>query len=196
MDAAAPAPLPDIEAIRGLMTGWIHRDSGNWAELLELFHPDATIEVTWFSGLARDFVEGSRRMGESALRAEHLISDPVITFTGDRAVVETNAMIVVENTDLDLGANTHNRFIDQVERRGGVWRIARRDSVYDFSTFAFPYGPVDIDTALARSFPREYAALAYLLIHSGFTVDHFFATRGGDLERSIRANADRWLAQR
>jgi hypothetical protein len=29
------------------------------------------------------------------------------------------------------------------------WRIARRDSVYDFSTFAFPYGPVDIDTAVA-----------------------------------------------
>jgi hypothetical protein len=61
MDAAAPARVPDIEAIRGLMTGWIHRDSGNRAELLELFHPDATIGVTWFSGLAREFVEGSRR---------------------------------------------------------------------------------------------------------------------------------------
>jgi hypothetical protein len=196
MDAAGQARLPDIEAIRSLMTGWIHRDSGNWAELLELFHPDATIEVTWFSGLARDFVDGSRRMGESALRAKHLISDPVITFTDDRAVVETNAMIVVENTDLDLGASSHNRFIDQVERRGGVWRIARRDSVYDFSTFTFPYGPVDIDTALARRFPREYAALAYLLVHSGFAVDRVFATRGSDLERSIRADAARWLAQR
>ena len=31
VDAAAPARLPDIEAIRGLMTGWIHRDRGNWA---------------------------------------------------------------------------------------------------------------------------------------------------------------------
>ncbi len=27
-----------------------------------------------------------------------------------------------------------------------------RDSVYDFSTFAFPYGPVDIDTALGALF--------------------------------------------
>jgi SnoaL-like domain len=196
MDAGGQARLPDIEAIRGLMTGWIHRDSGNWAELLKLFHPDGTIEITWFSGLARDFVEGSRRMGESALQSKHLISDPFITFANDRAVVETNAMIVVENTDLDLGAITHNRFIDQVERRGGVWGIARRDSVYDFSTFSLPYGPVDIDTALARSFPREYAALAYLLVHSGFTVDHVFATRGSDLERLIRGDAARWLAQR
>jgi hypothetical protein len=196
MSPATSDRLPDIEAIRGLMTRWIHRDNGNWAELLELFHPDATIEVTWFSGLAREFVEGSRRMDRSAFRAKHLISDPVVTFTGDRAVVETNAVIVVENTDLDLGANTHNRFIDQVERRDRIWRIARRDSVYDFSMFALPYGPVDIDTALARTFPREYAALAYLLVHSGYPVDRVFATRGSDLERSIRANADRWLAQR
>jgi hypothetical protein len=57
MDATGQARLPDIEAIRGLMTGWIHRDSGNWAELLKLFHPDGTIEIAWFSGLARDFVE-------------------------------------------------------------------------------------------------------------------------------------------
>jgi hypothetical protein len=98
-------------------------------------------------------------MRESALRSKHLVSDPFITFADDRAVVETNAMIVVENTDLDLGASTHNRFIDQVERRGGVWRIAHRASVYDFSTFALPYGPVDIDTALARSFPRGLVVL-------------------------------------
>jgi hypothetical protein len=135
-------------------------------------------------------------MGGSALRAKHLICEPVITFNGERAVVETNAMIVVENTDLDLGANAHNRFIDQVERRGGVWRITRRDSVYDYSTFVFPYGPVAIDTDLARSFPREYAALAYLLVHSGFPVDCVFATRGSDLEHSIRAVAARWLTER
>ena len=75
MDAAGQARLPDIEAIRGLITGCIHRDRGNWADLLELFHPDGTIEVTWFAGLARDFVEGSRRMGESAL---NLYSGPAI----------------------------------------------------------------------------------------------------------------------
>lgn len=154
MDAAGQTRLPDIEAIRGLITGCIHRDRGNWADLLELFHPDGTIEVTWFAGLARDFVEGSRRMGESALRTKHLIANPFITFADDRAVAETNAMIVVENTDLDLGASTHNRFIDKVERRGGVWRIVHRASVYDFSTFASPYGPVDRHRTGAR-FPTE-----------------------------------------
>jgi len=49
--------------------------------------------------------------------------------------------------------------------------------------------------ALAHSFAGEHAALAYLLVHSGFTVDRVHATRGSDLERSIRADAAQWLAQ-
>jgi SnoaL-like domain len=191
---ANAARLSDIEAIRALMAGWIHRDNGNWAELADLFHPDATIEITWFSGLARDFVEGSSRMGQTTLRTKHFIAEPVITFAGDRALVETNAMIVGENTDLELGATTHNRFIDRVQRRGGIWRIAHRDSVYDFSSFTFPYGRVDIETALARGFPREYFALAYLLVKSGFRVDRVLATRGSDLEHAIRTAGAQWLA--
>lgn len=42
-------------------------------------------------------------------------------------------------------------FIDKVEHRGGVWASRVGSRFYDFSTFAFPYGPVDIDTALAHS---------------------------------------------
>jgi hypothetical protein len=76
-----------------------------------------------------------------------------------------------------------------------VWRIARPRLGLRLSTFAFPYGPVDIDTALPHYFPREHAALAYLLVHSGFSVDRVHATRGSDLERSIRADAAQWLAQ-
>jgi hypothetical protein len=35
-------------------------------QLRELFHPDGTIEISWFEGLASDFVDGSLRMGEYA----------------------------------------------------------------------------------------------------------------------------------
>src|SRR5438309_10016156 len=37
------------------MTGWIHRDLGEWDQLRSLFHPDATIDITWFTGKAGDF---------------------------------------------------------------------------------------------------------------------------------------------
>ena len=45
--------------------------------LRELFHPDGTIEVTWFEGLASEFVDGSIKMGASDARTKHLIAPPM-----------------------------------------------------------------------------------------------------------------------
>lgn len=101
--------------IADLMTGWMHRDLAEWDKMLELFHTDGTIEVTWFEGLFTDFVKGSQRMGGSALVTKHLISSPMIEFHGDKAIAETNAMIVIENAQMRLGATVHNRFYDWVE---------------------------------------------------------------------------------
>jgi hypothetical protein len=58
------ALLEDRQSIADLMTGWIHRDLAEWDRLGALFHADATIEISWFEGLASDFVEGSRRMAQ------------------------------------------------------------------------------------------------------------------------------------
>ncbi|GAA2332596.1 nuclear transport factor 2 family protein [Streptomyces kunmingensis] len=191
------ATLQDRQDIADLMTGWIHRDHGQWDRLRDLFHLDARIEITWFEGLAHDFVEASARMGASDFRTKHLITAPVVTFSGDgsRAVSETNAVIIGENVSLDLGCDGHNRFIDRLERRDGVWRICDRKSVYDFAGFTFPRGPVDVDRSAVAKHPREYAALAHLLELSGFPVTRTFATRGSTLEEKIKGSAFDWLAE-
>ncbi|MCP3727570.1 nuclear transport factor 2 family protein [Paraburkholderia sp. CNPSo 3272] len=180
--------------ITDLMTGWIHRDLGEWDKLRELFHPDGEIEVTWFEGLAADFIEGSRRMGGSALKTKHLIGTPIVTFHGERAVVETNAVIVADNAALNLGCAVHNRFFDKVERRDGVWKLVKRQSIYDMGSFTFPNGIVEIEQAVVAKYPREYAALAYLLEKSGFPVGRVFATRGSENEKSMKAEARQWLS--
>jgi len=64
--------LQDRQDLNDLMNGWMHRDLGEWEQLRNLFHPDGTIEITWFEGLASDFVEGSMRMGASDLRTKHM----------------------------------------------------------------------------------------------------------------------------
>jgi hypothetical protein len=56
----------------------MHRDLGEWDRLRDLFHPDGTIEVTWFEGNFNESVDGSMRMGASDLRTKHLISTPVV----------------------------------------------------------------------------------------------------------------------
>lgn len=81
--------LDDRLQITDLLTGWMHRDLGEWDQLRNLFHPDGTIEITWFEGLASDFVDGSMRMGASDVRTKHLIGTPVVTFNAEttRAIV-------------------------------------------------------------------------------------------------------------
>jgi hypothetical protein len=186
--------LEDRQSIADLMTGWIHRDLAEWDKLRALFHPDGTIEISWFEGLASDFVEGSRRMGQSDVRTKHFISAPLVTFKGNKAIAETNAVVIAENVRLDLGVSAHARFYDQVEKRGGVWKIANRQGIYDFAYFNFPQGVVEIDRELLKKYPREYAALGYALEKSGFPVKRVFATKGSDLEKTMKANGQAWLA--
>ena len=187
--------LEDRLQITDLMTGWIHRDLGQWDALRELFHPDGTIEVTWFEGLASEFVDGSMKMGASDARTKHQIGTPNVTFnqTATKAIVETNAMIIGENVKLNLGCVGHNRFYDWVEKRDGVWKLLHRQSIYDMASFTFPMGPVEIDSAVAAKYPREYAALAYMLEKSGFPVKRVFATRGSELEKEMKASGVAWL---
>ncbi|QLK62155.1 nuclear transport factor 2 family protein [Enterobacteriaceae bacterium Kacie_13] len=189
--------LEDRLQITDLMTGWIHRDLGQWDALRELFHPDGTIEITWFEGLASEFIDGSMKMGASDARTKHLIGTPVVTFNqaATKAIVETNAMIIGENVKLNVGCVGHNRFYDLVEKRDGLWKLLRRQSIYDMASFTFPMGPVDIDRAVAAKYPREYAALAYMLEKSGFPVKRVFATRGSELEKEIKATGAAWLMQ-
>lgn len=188
--------LQDRQQLNDLMNGWMHRDLGEWDQLRDLFHPDGTIEITWFEGLGSDFVNGSMRMGASDLRTKHLIASPAVTFNeaGDKAILETNAIIIAENVKLNIGCECHNRFYDLAEKRDGVWKLFHRQSVYDIGTFTFPLGPVDIDQAIVKKYPREYAALAYLLEQSGFPLSRVFATRGSELEAKMKVEGKRWLA--
>ncbi len=186
--------LEDRQSIADLMTGWIHRDLAEWDKLRELFHPDGTIEVTWFEGLASDFVDDSMRMGKSDFRTKHFVGAPVVTFNGNKAIVETNAVVIGEHVRLNLGCSAHARFYDQVEKRNGAWKIVKRQTIYDFGYFNFPQGVVEIDRELVKKYPREYAPLAYLLEKSGFPVKRVFATKGSDLEKKMKANGQAWLA--
>lgn len=188
--------LQDRLALNDLMTGWIHRDLSEWDKLRACFHPDATIEVTWFEGLSRDFIDGSIRMGKSDMRTKHVITSPVVTFNASKtkAILETNAIIVAENVKLNLGCENHNRFYDLAEKREGKWKLFHRQSIYDMGTFTFPAGPVEIDQTIVAKYPREYAPLAYLLEQSGFPVKRVFATRGSELEINMKAEGQAWLS--
>ncbi|MEU0505471.1 nuclear transport factor 2 family protein [Nocardia sp. NPDC005998] len=191
--------IEDRWAISELMTGWIHRDKEQWDELSGLFHEDATLRILWFSGSAHDFIDAGRRMGHGPLRSKHFIGAPTIRFAGDGAFVETNAILLAELTGAGIGATIHNRFLDRVSRRDGIWRIEHRDSVYDMGGFTYPFGVTgapDIDAeSLSGRHPREYAALAYLLETAGHPVIGTYPTRFSEQEAAILEAGNAWLAE-
>lgn len=185
--------LDDEMSIATLIRGWMFRDLGRWDRLRELFHPEGTIEVTWFEGLFKNFVTASETMGASNIRTKHVITNPMVTIANDRAITETNIIIVGQNMQVGLGCEAHARFYDLVEKRDGVWRILHRYCIYDMGGFTFPSGIVAIDSDIVARYPVEYASLAYLLEVSGFPVKRVFPTRGSEAERLIREDSEHWL---
>ncbi len=137
---ATQSYLEDRLSIADLMTGWIHPDLGEWDQLRNLFHPDATIDITWFSGKASDFVDGLMKMGRSDFKAKHVMTSPVVTFNGNKTIAETNAIVVADHAVLGVGCEGHARFYDRVEKRNGVWKIGDRQAIYDTCTLPSQLG--------------------------------------------------------
>ena len=185
--------VADKAAIDALIQGWMFRDIGQWDKLRTLFHPDRRMEASWFQGLFSDFVDASMRMGASDLRTKHVMGTPIISLTSDKAIAETNAIIVCNNAALQRGCNAHGRFFDLIERRDRNWKILKRQFFYDMSAFTFPNGPIEIDADAAKRHPHEYAALAYILEKSGFPVTRRLATRNSEAERAIRIAGQAWF---
>lgn len=70
----------------------------------------------------------------------------------------------------------------------------RRQTIYDTGHFTFPLGVVEIDHDVVSVYPREYAALGYLLEKSGFSVRRVFATKASQLEKEMKQKGEGWLS--
>ncbi len=127
----------DKHEIAGLLIRWGHaRDSDDWETLAACFHDDPTIHISWISAPATEFVARSRELAnrrKPGSHTKHLISGPWIRVNGDRAFsrCHVNLYIRAEIDGHEFDVQSWFRFFDLLERRDGVWRIARRTGVYE-----------------------------------------------------------------
>jgi hypothetical protein len=158
-----------------LVQAWaLYRDQGRWPELLETFHPDGIIAVTWFRGAFTDFVEASKRAAaNSQTFSKHQIGWPFVTLQGDRAVAETSIAILGRATLQGVLVDniSYGRLLDRLERRGGRWRITERVAIYEKDRLdpvvpgeAFNRMMAETDFSV---YPEAYRFLAYRLISIG-----------------------------
>jgi hypothetical protein len=191
--------LEDKYACAELIQSWgLYRDQRRWPELLATFHPDGEIAVSWFRGPFRDFVEHCKRGGPS----KHLISPSVVRVAGERALAETNIVILVRQSieGLAVDMTSRARFLDRLERRQGQWRILERAAIYEQDRLD-PVVPSEAFAGIfksgsAASYPEPYRHMALRLAAAGRPLAEPVHHDGSAPTRDLYARYEAWLAGR
>lgn len=122
--------MSDHDALRALLQRYARAvDSRDIDALAVLFAPDAVIVGARGTSTLPEWLETMR--GPRAFPiSQHLIGEPLVTVEGDRATLDTYAVVhqlqaaPSEGSDLTLGI----RYLDDVIRTGDTWVFARRES--------------------------------------------------------------------
>ena len=126
--------LNDKYACAELIQAWgFYRDQGKWPQLLATFAPDGQIAVSWFSGGFPEFVDRCRRGFDAGQRSKHHVFPSVVRLAGERALAETNIVILVRQNIGGVLADltSYARFLDRLERTDGRWHIVERTAIYE-----------------------------------------------------------------
>jgi hypothetical protein len=145
-DLLAREAIGDV--VKGLARGTDRLDE---ALIASCYHDDGTDDHGFFRGSGAEF---ARWVVETLPRFEatmHFVGSPYIRHRGDTALVDTYCVahhIAPSKKDAPMKDMVMGlRYVDRFEPRDGVWRIAARVCVYDW-TYTVPYDP-------ARSFVYE-----------------------------------------
>lgn len=195
--------MADNEAIRDVLRRWAFgRDQGRWEMLAACYHPGATMAISWYSGPAEGFIERSKALTEARVAGDttkHLLGNAVIERRGSRALAESDATVLVRASLDGVAADTtaYLRFLDRVEKRDGIWRIAERTGIYEHDRV----DPVAPDPRWPSVYAKlDFSGLPESCKHLGATM----RLRGRDLspdivgkataaERALRQAAEQWL---
>jgi hypothetical protein len=190
----------DKYACAELIQRWgLYRDQGRWPELLATFVPEGQIAVSWFSGSFVDFVERCRRSFDAGQRSKHQIFPSVVRVAGDRALAETNIVILVRQRIADVLADmtSYARFLDRLERRGGRWAILERAAIYERDRL----DPVEPSPAFDKLFattdlsvyPEAYRYMAARLVAAGRSLAPVVYGDGAPQTAQLYARYAAWL---
>ena len=144
--------VADRLAIADLMGRWSRAvDRLDLDRVGDFFWPDATDDHIVFKGDIQGLVEWIRERHNAIEFSSHLIANMVIEFvTAQSALVETYVFttqryragtadkVPVSGTMPDFAPDSridslvHARYIDRFEKRDGLWKIAKRTSVFDW----------------------------------------------------------------
>ena len=190
----------DKYACAELIQSWgLYRDQGKWPELTATFAPEGEIAVSWFAGKYGEFVARCRASFDAGVRSKHLIFPSHVRLAGERALGETNIIILVRQkigsvlTDL----TSYARFLDRLEQRGGRWMILERTAIYERDRLD-PVEPSDDFARLFKAsdlsiYPEAYRYMAARLVAAGRTLAPIVYRDGTADTAQLCARYESWL---
>jgi SnoaL-like domain len=126
--------LLDKEALRDIALRYSRAIDRMDLDLLKtVYHPDATDDHgVWFNGSASQFIAQLPEINARLEALHHSITNSFYRIDGDRADGELYFDAYQRTKPPEsLHILVRGRYLDNYERRGGVWRIAHRRLVWD-----------------------------------------------------------------
>jgi 3-phenylpropionate/cinnamic acid dioxygenase small subunit len=139
---ATPDPLQRLLDEREIQRVLYRRaratDSRDLEAALSCYHEDATEDHEGFDGPIREYLRTTSPVfaGNSPVAVNfHMIGNTMIEVDGDRARSECYFVCVLTVSEQGGSRDYMNagRYLDDFERRDGVWAISHRQCVYDWS---------------------------------------------------------------
>lgn len=97
------------------------------------FWPDADIDYGFFAGSGEDFVRTVMEHERSVARRWHLCTGVMIKLDGETAKAESYGIAVGANKPDSDFTMFGGRYLDELEKRNGEWRISKRVYILDWS---------------------------------------------------------------
>jgi hypothetical protein len=166
------------------------RDQGDFATMRDCFHDEAHIRTSWYDGGAEAYVEASRqRMAKISPTSKHWLFPAGLQIQGDRATVESPAMIF-DRTRLhgvEVDFHVFCRFFSRALRREGKWRLLTFEVLFerDVMRCVNPAEALPVDWSVLATYRPSYRFLTYIQESRGNRVnpDHY----GDDRRESLLA---------
>jgi hypothetical protein len=132
--------LLDRQAVADVLNRYCRGcDRADEEALRGCFHSDATHQHGSFSGRSADFVDLAMQIVRPLKMCKHMVNTLTVALEGDTAYSECHYLAYHRRLNDDTGADEDffagGRFLDRLERRDGVWRIAHRVGLIDFERY-------------------------------------------------------------
>ena len=137
------------------------RDNQMWEEMTDLYAEDSEVDLSWFKGSGKEFVEASRRQYTSGAGIGFHVLVPLrLWLEVDRALVDSYVQVNIRSSQ-NVGAHkeedeyelcSHTRTFSRVRRVGDDWKMMSFKPIYIRDTLQPVYfdRPLDIDWDATR----------------------------------------------